>query len=79
MFAREQGERLDVETSGIVVFSNDVAVELDEKLLETADRIGADLIVMASHIPGVADHLHLIGSNAAYIVRHAKTSVFVVR
>jgi len=79
MFAREQGERLDVETTGIVVFSNDVAVELDDKLLDAADRIGADLIVMASHIPGVADHLHLISSNAAYIVRHAKTSVFVVR
>lgn len=79
MFAREQGDRLEIETSSKAKSSVDVAVEVDEKLLEVAREIEADLIVMASHIPGVADRLHLISSNAGYIVKHSDISVFVVR
>jgi len=79
MFAREQGERLGVATSSLIKESVDVPVELDAKLLEALDEVDADLVVMASHIPGVADRLHLISSNAAWIVKHADVSVFVVR
>ncbi len=79
MFAREQGERLGVRTSSLVKPSVDVPAELDDKLLEAIDDLDADLIVMASHIPGVADRLHLISSNAAWIVKHADISIFVVR
>ena len=46
-------------------------------ILETAAKIGADLIVMASHRPKPMDYL--LGPNAAKVVRHAKTSVLVVR
>lgn len=79
MFAREQGARLGVATSSLVKSSVDVPAELDDKLLEALDEVDADLIVMASHIPGVADRLHLISSNAAWMVKHADVSVFVVR
>lgn len=79
MFAREQGDRLGVETSALAKSSVDPAVELDDKLLEAIDETDADLVVMASHVPGVADRLHLISSNAAWIVKHADVSVFVVR
>ncbi len=48
-----------------------------EKILETADEIGADLIVVASHRPELKDYL--LGPNAARVVRHAGCSVFVVR
>ena len=48
-----------------------------EKILETADTIGADLIVMASHRPELKDYL--LGPNAARVVRHANQSVLVVR
>jgi nucleotide-binding universal stress UspA family protein len=47
------------------------------KILETAENDGADLIVIASHQPGVADYL--LGSTAGKIVRHAHCSVLVVR
>jgi len=47
------------------------------EILAYADAIRADLIVMGSHEPDVADYL--IGSNATRIVRHAKCSVFIVR
>jgi nucleotide-binding universal stress UspA family protein len=46
-------------------------------VLEEADKIAADLIVVGSHRPRTATYL--LGSNAATIVRHAKCSVLVVR
>ena len=46
-------------------------------VLEEADKIAADLIVIGSHRPRMASYL--LGSNAATIVRHAKCSVLVVR
>lgn len=79
MFAREQRERFGIETESLVVSSVDVAVELDDKLLDAIGKVGADLVVMASHVPDVPDRLHLMSSNASWIVRHSDVSVFVVR
>ena len=42
-----------------------------------ADEVGADLILIASHDPGMQDYL--LGSTAASVVRHAKCSVLVDR
>lgn len=47
------------------------------EILRYAHEIAADLIVMASHRPEARDYL--IGPNAARVVRHATTSVLVVR
>ncbi len=47
------------------------------KILKLADSQNVDLIVMASHQPGLADYL--LGSVAASVVRHAKCSVHVMR
>jgi universal stress protein F len=47
------------------------------EILDEADQIGADLIVVASHRPELADYL--LGSVAAKVVRHANCSVLVVR
>ena len=46
-------------------------------ILDWAEGNSADLIVIASHRPGMADYL--LGSTAAQVVRHAKCSVHVVR
>ena len=46
-------------------------------ILDTAEDIGADLIIIASHRPGLQDYF--LGSTAAKVVRHAKCSVLVVR
>ena len=79
MFAREQGERFGIQTSALPIASNDPAAEIDARLIEAVRRSKADLVVMASHVPGVADTLHLIGSHAAKLVRQLDISVFVVR
>lgn len=48
-----------------------------EQIMQAADKLGADAIVMGSHTPELSDYL--LGPNAARVVRHAKQSVFVVR
>ena len=48
-----------------------------QQILRVAEEIGADLIVMGSHHPELADYL--LGPNAARVVRHADCSVMVVR
>ncbi|PTQ70681.1 universal stress protein [Celeribacter persicus] len=47
------------------------------EILETANKDGADLIVLGAHRPDLKDYL--LGPNAARVVRHSKCSVFVVR
>jgi nucleotide-binding universal stress UspA family protein len=47
------------------------------KILECAEETGADLIVIASHRPGLRDYF--LGSTAARVVRHAQCAVFVDR
>ena len=48
-----------------------------EEILQTADQVKADLILMASHKPSAKTYL--LGSNAARVVRHAQCSVAVIR
>ncbi|MGB7802153.1 universal stress protein UspF [Buttiauxella sp.] len=48
-----------------------------DHILQLADDINADVIILASHRPSMSTYL--LGSNAAAVVRHAKCSVLVVR
>jgi len=79
LFAREQGDEAGVDSDSLALITNDPAAELDARLLEAVEKTEADLVVMGSHPPGVADALHLIGSHSAWLVRHSDVSVFVVR
>jgi nucleotide-binding universal stress UspA family protein len=78
-FASEQGQSHGIDTESTVISTADTAVELEKKLLEVIKESGADLVVMASHTPGIGDKLHILHSNGANIVRHSDVSVFVVR
>ncbi len=46
-------------------------------ILDAAEEIGADLIIVASHQPGLQDYF--LGSTAAKVVRHARCAVLVMR
>lgn len=46
-------------------------------IVDAAERIGADLIVLVSHKPAIKDYL--LGANASRVVRVAPCSVLVVR
>ncbi|ATX66725.1 universal stress protein [Roseinatronobacter bogoriensis] len=47
------------------------------QILQAAEDSGAELIMIASHKPGLRDYF--IGSTAARVIRHAKCSVLVER
>lgn len=76
-FAAAEGRKYGVQATGLGVASHDPAVDLNETLIAEAERIGADLIVMASHVPGIAEHI--FSSHAGYVASHSKASVLVVR
>ncbi len=46
-------------------------------ILNFLEENGVDLVIIASHRPGVQDYF--LGGTAAHVVRHAKCSVHVVR
>ncbi len=48
-----------------------------EQILDVADELGVDQIVIGAHRPQLSDYL--LGPNTARVVRHAKCSVNVVR
>ena len=76
-FAAEQSQRHGVEMRADAVTSHDPARDLDAALSAAIHEVGADLVVMASHVPGFMDHLFT--SNAGYLATHSDVSVFVVR
>ena len=53
---------------------------IHQEILEEANAIAADLIIMSSHRPHRPAVLtYFLGSNAGHVVRYAKCSVLVVR
>lgn len=63
--------------AGIKVYDIVAQGSIYWEILGAAERIGADLVVMASHKPAARDYL--LGANAAHVVRHCPRSVMVVR
>ena len=76
-FGAEQSKAHGLDIATKAYASHDPAVDLDETLIAAAGEVGADLVVMASHVPGLPEHI--FASNAGYLANHAKVSVFVIR
>lgn len=76
-FGRSQAERHGHEATVKAYASHDPAADVDATLLKAVEETGADLVVMASHEPGVADYL--FSSHGASLAADARASVFVVR
>lgn len=76
-FGAEQAEQHGLKVETAAYTSHDPAVDLDKRLLEAIKDTRSDLIVMASHVPGVPEHL--FASNAGAVASHAEVSVFVIR
>jgi universal stress protein F len=69
---------------GVIAGESDASVETEirtgaaaSQILQCAEDTGADLIMIASHRPGLSDYF--IGSTAARVVRHAQCSVLISR
>jgi nucleotide-binding universal stress UspA family protein len=76
-FAADHSSNLGCTLIPRVVLCNDPAAELDSALEEFGKEINVDLVVMASHVPGLMDHL--FHSKAGHLAKHINISVFIVR
>ena len=76
-FAADHAARHGCEMTSKAVLSNDPAVELASALEDCSREMGADLVVMASHVPGFMDLL--FPSRAGHLATHTDISVFIVR
>lgn len=76
-FAERKAAEHGIRTRAHNLGSPDPEAEVDRKLLDAIEKVGADLVVMASHHPGLMDYI--FSSHGGYIAAHAPVSVFVVR
>ena len=76
-FARKMGKKYGVTTKSLNMAAIDPTAEMDADLMKAVDQTGADLVVMASHEPGLMEYI--FSSHAGHMASHAKVSVFVVR
>ncbi|MEM7238878.1 MAG: universal stress protein [Pseudomonadota bacterium] len=76
-FVTGQSEAYGITARSKAVISHDPEIEIGSSLVDAAASLEADLVIMASHLPGWVEHL--FHSNAGYVACHAKCSVFVVR
>ncbi|MBS8225978.1 universal stress protein [Vannielia litorea] len=76
-FADSQAAAHGITATAHAAISHDPATDLDPTLLKAVDEIGADLVVMASHIPNLTDYVW--PSNGGTVATRASASVFVVR
>lgn len=76
-FARSEATRLGVETSARAYTATDPTIDIDRTLIGAVEDTGADLVVMASHKPGVADYFW--AAHGARLATNTAISVFLVR
>ena len=76
-FASEKSEELKKAIGTKVMLSHDPTIDIDDVLQKASSELNADLVVMASHVPGMAEHV--FASRAGYLASHSDLSVMVVR
>ena len=74
-FAQEQGAAAGVETGAKAIVAHDPSIEMDHMLVDAADEVGADLVVMGTHDPHAFDW----PSHGGKLAAHAGCSVLLVR
>ena len=76
-FAQGEAARHGVKASAYATIAHDPTLEVDDALMRAISETGSDLVVMASHVPNVIDHIW--PSNGGKLAKYAKCSVMVVR
>jgi len=76
-FAQEESRVHGQTIEAAVYVSHDPAVDLDKQLLKAVHETGSDLVVMATHVPGLPEHI--FASNGGALAMHADVSVFLIR
>ena len=76
-FAAQQAQARQIKTEAHVTLRGDLHLNIGSEVIQAAKDKACDLIVMASHVPGLVEHI--LSSNAGYVASHAPMSVYVVR
>ncbi|OOY27764.1 universal stress protein UspA [Thioclava sp. L04-15] len=76
-FASSKAAEKGYRTAAHMIVAHDPAIDLDKHLLEASKTLGTDLVVMATHLPNVADYVW--ASHGGHLAAHAQASVFLVR
>lgn len=76
-FAEGQGKEHGIAASSKTVLCHDPTTEVDDAIVQAAKDTGADLVVMASHVPNVLDIVW--PSNGGKVAEHVDCTVMVVR
>jgi nucleotide-binding universal stress UspA family protein len=75
--AAEQAKTHEIKTADHIVMRGDLHLHVGSEIIKAAEETRCDLIIMASHTPGIKDHI--LSSNAGYVASHAPMSVYVIR
>lgn len=76
-FAQEEAGKHGISATSKAYASHDPTIDLDDTLKRAIGETGADLVVMASHVPGMLERVW--GSNAGWLATHSQVSFFIVR
>ena len=76
-FVADQAKQYHIKAHDHVALRGDLHLNVGADIINAAKEADCDLIVMASHMPGLKDHI--FSSNAGYVASHAPMSVYVVR
>ncbi len=76
-FAEEQRAAHGQPASSRVFISHDPVADLDDVLVRAIKEVGADLVLMATHLPRRLDAV--MPSNGGKVATHTNASVFLVR
>lgn len=76
-FADAQAQAHGETASSHMIVSHDPTTDLDTDLVKAVGEVGADLVVMATHVPNLGDRVW--PSNGGRLATHTNVSVFLVR
>lgn len=76
-YAEKKSNDHGVSIGTTVAIANDPAVDLDKTLDKAFHEAAADMVVMASHVPGFREYV--FASNAGFLATHSDLTVMVVR
>lgn len=76
-FADQQAKERDVAMTSHVLTSHDPRIQMNRELESLVGELNADLVVMATHLPGIRDYVW--SGHGAHMAAHSDASVFLVR
>lgn len=76
-FADQQASQRGVQATCRAFVGHDLVADVDDVLMKAVKDVGADLVVVASHVPTIVDYVW--PSNGGKIAAHSDAAVFVVR